>query len=132
MLVPSVRYDVKDSYGSCCLKGNFFYVLKIKGCISCRRISWAPLVYLVGKVFHLKLFLQLPKAHFLLTAQLSADTESVWILPKNDLSSDSFYCLSFNSYDVSSENFVLDQLITPWYIFFFILITCLFDVVSIL
>ena len=33
------------------------------------------------------------------------------------------YCQSCNSYDVSSDNLVLDQLIIPKLIFFFILIT---------
>ena len=34
-----------------------------------------------------------------------------------------------NSYNVSSENFVSDQVIIPKLIFFFILITCLYDIV---
>ena len=42
------------------------------------------------------------------------------------------YCQPYNSYDVSSENLVLDQLIIPKLIFFFILITCLVDIVLIL
>ena len=37
-----------------------------------------------------------------------------------------------NPYDVSVENLVLDQLINPWLIFLFILLTCLLDIVSIL
>ena len=37
-----------------------------------------------------------------------------------------------NSYNVSSENLVLDQLIIPKLIFFFILITYLVDIVLIL
>ena len=37
-----------------------------------------------------------------------------------------------NSYNVSSENLVLDQLIIPKFIFFFILITYLVDIVLIL
>ena len=48
-----------------------------------------------------------------------------------DLISNSPYCLSYNSYDVSSENLVLNHLIIPYLIFFFILITCLFDIVLI-
>ena len=42
------------------------------------------------------------------------------------------YCQSYNSYNVNSENLVLDQLIIPKLIFFFILITYLFDILLIL
>ena len=49
-----------------------------------------------------------------------------------DLMSNSPCCLSYSSYDDSSENFVLDQLLTPWLISFFILINCLLDKVLIL
>ena len=49
-----------------------------------------------------------------------------------DLKSNSPCCLSYSSYDDSSENFVLDQLLTPWLISFFILINCLLDKVLIL
>ena len=42
------------------------------------------------------------------------------------------YCQPYNSYNVSSENLVLDQLIIPKLIFFFILITYLVDIVLIL
>ena len=42
------------------------------------------------------------------------------------------YCQHYNSYDVSSENLVLDQLIIPKLIFFFILITYLVDIVLIM
>ena len=42
------------------------------------------------------------------------------------------YHQPYNSYNVSSENLVLDQLIIPKEIFFFILITCLVDAVLIL
>ena len=45
---------------------------------------------------------------------------------------DSPYCQPYNSYNVSSENLVLDQLINPKLIFFFILITYLVDFVLIL
>ena len=38
------------------------------------------------------------------------------------------YCLPFNSFDVSSENLVLDQLIILQFIFFFTLITFLLDI----
>ena len=44
----------------------------------------------------------------------------------------SHYCLSHNSYDVSSENLVLYQLKTYFLIVLFILFTCLFDIVLIL
>ena len=49
-----------------------------------------------------------------------------------DLISNSPYYLPYNSYDVSLENLVLDQLIIPWLIFFSILITYLLDIVLIL
>ena len=39
------------------------------------------------------------------------------------------YCQPYNSYNVRSENLVLDQLIIPKLIFFFILITCLVNIV---
>ena len=42
------------------------------------------------------------------------------------------YCQHYNSYHVSSENLVLDQLIIPKLIFFFILITYLADIVLIM
>ena len=42
------------------------------------------------------------------------------------------YCQQYNLYNVSSENLVLDQLIIPKLIFFFILITYLVDIVLIL
>ena len=44
-----------------------------------------------------------------------------------DLISNSPYCLSYNSYDVSLENLVLDQPTVPL-IFFSVLISCLFDI----
>ena len=47
------------------------------------------------------------------------------------LSGNSSYCLLYNSYDVTLENFVLHQLIILLK-FFFILITCLLKVVLIL
>ena len=49
-----------------------------------------------------------------------------------DLIGNSPYCLPYNSYDVSLENLVLEQLIIPLLIFFFILITSLLDIVLIL
>ena len=42
------------------------------------------------------------------------------------------YCQPYNSYNVSSENLVLDQIIIPKLIFFFILITYVVDIVLIL
>ena len=42
------------------------------------------------------------------------------------------YCQSYNFYNVSSENLVLDQVIIPKLIFFFILVTYLVDIVVIL
>ena len=42
------------------------------------------------------------------------------------------YCQPSNSFDVTSENLVLDQLIIPKLIFFFILITYLVDIVLVL
>ena len=39
------------------------------------------------------------------------------------------YCQPYNSYDVSSENLVLDQPIIPKFIFFFILITHLINII---
>ena len=44
----------------------------------------------------------------------------------------SLYRQPYNSYSVSSENLVLDQLIIPKLIFFFILITYLADVLLLL
>ena len=44
----------------------------------------------------------------------------------------SLYCQPYNSYSVSSENLVLDQLIIPKLILFSILVTYLVDVVLIL
>ena len=42
------------------------------------------------------------------------------------------FCQSYNFYNVSSENLVLDQVIIPKLIFFFILVTYLVDIVVIL
>ena len=61
----------------------------------------------------------------------------IWVVllsPFNsqDLSSNSPYYLPYNSCDVSSENLVLDQLIIPKLIFFFILITYLVYILFIL
>ena len=42
------------------------------------------------------------------------------------------YCQPHNSYNVRPETVVVDQLIIPKLIFFFILITCLLDIVLIL
>ena len=50
-----------------------------------------------------------------------------------DLISNSPFCLPYNSYDVSSDNLVLDQLLIPGPLltFVFFLITCLLDIVLI-
>ena len=40
-------------------------------------------------------------------------------------------CLPYNSYDVSSDNLLLDQLLIPLLTFVFFLITCLLDIVLI-
>ena len=48
-----------------------------------------------------------------------------------DLISNSPYRLPNDSYYVSLENLVSDQLLIPLLIFFFILITCLHDIVQI-
>ena len=52
---------------------------------------------------------------------------SLKLFNSQDLISNSPYCLPNSSCDVSLENLVLDQLIIPYLIFFFILITCLLD-----
>ena len=44
-----------------------------------------------------------------------------------DLISNSPYCLSYNSHDVSIENLFLDLLIIPELMFFYILITSLLN-----
>ena len=44
----------------------------------------------------------------------------------------SLYCQPYNSYSVSSENLVLDQLIIPKLILFSILVTYLVDIVLVL
>lgn len=54
------------------------------------------------------------------------------ILPLPDLSSNSPYCLLYNTSDVSSENLVLDHLSIPLLIISFILIMYLLEVVLIL
>ena len=53
-------------------------------------------------------------------------------LELSDQICDSPYCQPYNSYKVSSENLVLDQLTSPKLIIFFILITHLVDIVLIL
>ena len=46
--------------------------------------------------------------------------------------SNSPYCLPYGfSSDVNLENLVLDQLIIPWLMVFFLLVTCLLDIVLI-
>ena len=67
----------------------------------------------------------------LLSSQSRYDSTEVWPQRVGNLwqrCSNSVYCLVYNSYDVSLDNLDLDQLIIPWLIFFFILITCLLDV----
>ena len=49
-----------------------------------------------------------------------------------DLINNYLHCLLYNSYDVTLEKLVLEQHKVPRLIFFFILITCLIDIVSIL
>ena len=51
---------------------------------------------------------------------------------RNDQICNSPYCKTYNSYNVSSRNFVLDQLIICRLIFFSILSTHLVDIVLIL
>ena len=67
---------------------------------------------------------------------LGKDTLPLQYLPLTLYLSDQIcnspYCQPYNSYNVSSENLVLDQLIIPKLIFFFILITYLVDIVLIL
>ena len=53
-------------------------------------------------------------------------------LSLSDQICDSPYCKPYNSYNVSSENLVLDQPINSKLIFFFILITYQADIVLIL
>ena len=53
------------------------------------------------------------------------------LLNSQDLISNSPYCLLYNSYDVSLENLELDQPIIPKLIFFYILISCLLDIIII-
>ena len=54
------------------------------------------------------------------------------LIPSEDLISNSFYCLTYNSYDVNLENLVLDPLIIPQLMFSFILITTMLYIVLIL
>ena len=53
------------------------------------------------------------------------------IFNSQDLINNSPHCLQYNSYDVSLETLELDQLILSQLILFFILITCLLDIVLI-
>ena len=46
-----------------------------------------------------------------------------------DLISNSPYCLQYNSSKVSLQNFALEELTIPKLLFFFILITCVLDIV---
>ena len=49
-----------------------------------------------------------------------------------DLSSNSLYCLTYNSFNVNLENLILDQLKIPYLIFYFIFVTSMHDIVLIL
>ena len=65
--------------------------------------------------------------------QLTVERKFIWLtlyLPDQICSSP--YYQPYNSYNVSWENLVMDQLIIPQLIFFFILITCLLDIKLIL
>ena len=53
-----------------------------------------------------------------------------WFNP--DKICNSSYCQPYNSYSVSSENLVLDQLIIPKLVFVFILVSYLVDILLIL
>ena len=57
---------------------------------------------------------------------------NILTLKLSDQICNSPHCQPYNSYNVSSENLVLDQLIIPKLIFFFILIPYLVDIVLIL
>ena len=46
-----------------------------------------------------------------------------------DLINNPPYCLPYNYYDINLENLVMDQLVILSLIFFFILITCLLDII---
>ena len=66
------------------------------------------------------------------SAEDNSDNEAiVSTLSLQDQISNSPYFLPYNLYHVSSENLVLNPLIIPKLIFFFILINCLFDIVLI-
>ena len=71
--------------------------------------------------------------HLLLVISLN---KTIFVFPLTlnfqDLIGDSPYCLSYSFCDVSLENLVMDPLTIPSLIFFFILITCLVDIVLIL
>ena len=54
-----------------------------------------------------------------------------YALNSQGLISNSPYYLPYSSCNVSLENLVLDQLIIPLLIFFFILIICLLDIVNV-
>ena len=69
--------------------------------------------------------------HWLYVMAIYGYLEHVRFTQSQDLISNSLYCLPYSSCDVSFENLVLDQLIIPLSIFFFIFITCLLDIVLI-
>ena len=64
-----------------------------------------------------------------ITTKLTKPLSSLKLFHSQDLIHNSPYCRPYNSYDVSSENLVLDQLIIPKLLFFFILITRRLDIV---
>ena len=76
------------------------------------------------------------KAGYLPTTDKHPNSQEKQFWPFNPLTPRSIcnspYCQPYNSYNVSSDNLVLDQLIIPKLIDFFILITCLLDIVWIL
>ena len=59
-------------------------------------------------------------------------TSGTYPFNSQDLTSNSPYYLPYSSFDVSLEDLVLDHFIISQLIFFFILITCLLDIVLIL
>ena len=57
---------------------------------------------------------------------------SIYPFNSRDLISKSPYCLPHSfSFDVSLENLVLDQLVIPYLMVFFFLVTCLLDILLI-
>ena len=90
-------------------------------------LSYKIKVLSLGVPYWSRLFIGLENKCF---TPLNTKMELTLQLP--DQICNSPYCQTYNSYNVSSENLVLDQLIIPKFIFFFILITYLVDIVLIL